>query len=144
MKKLITTVLIALLLTLTLVYAEDSQEMFLQQLQQLQGKELPKGLSFILKDNEKINLIMGTKASYGIQIEDNKVTNISENKYDDFTLEIIATDSAVNTLETSEDPFADLIVLEKQGEITIRSPSFFRNLQLKVLNIFATIANLFA
>ena len=101
MKKVLFLILVlGLLSPIALAQVTDEQK---QQLQLLQGQEVPGIMQKLLADNEQINVIIGEQQTLNVVIESNKVVSVGEGALEENTLDVLVTEGALSQLSTTQD-----------------------------------------
>jgi hypothetical protein len=112
----------------------------------IEGKELPNFLTFIIK-NEKINgyitLNNGEIATLNVIIEDGVITKLEEGESEESTLEVRTNEKTITKIISSENPGLELKKAMDDGNINYKAIGITNQIKVGVLNIVYKIFNWF-
>ena len=119
--------------------AEARQVIQLEQLKQYEDQQVPGIAQKLLSANERINLNIDD-SKLNIILEDYIVKSIQQGSIDDNTIEIITSQSAINSLLASEDVKAAAKELIARKEIQIKTKSFFKKIKFSIAKFLLKFA----
>ena len=119
--------------------AEARQVIQLEQLKQYEDQQVPGIAQKLLSANERINLNIDD-SKLNIILEDYIVKSIQQGSIDDNTIEIITSQSAINSLLASEDVKAAAKELIAKKEIQIKTKSFFKKIKFSIAKFLLKFA----
>ena len=118
---------------------EAAQVIQLEQFKQYEGQQVPGIAQKLLSANERINLKIDD-AQISIILENYIVKSIQQGSLDDNTIEIITSQSAVNSLLSSEDTKATAKELIANKEIQIKPKGFFKKMKFGIAKFLLKFA----
>ncbi|HLC63426.1 MAG TPA: hypothetical protein VJJ21_03840 [Candidatus Nanoarchaeia archaeon] len=119
--------------------AEARQVIQLEQLKQYEDQQVPGIAQKLLSANERINLNIDD-SKLNIILEDYIVKSIQQGSIDDNTIEIITSQSAINSLLSSEDTKTAAKELIARKEIQIKTKSFFKKIKFSIAKFLLKFA----
>ena len=137
--------LIAVLLLLAFLPVVNAQSNFdigavsIEQLQEIAARkniEVPEAAIILVKENERINLIISDTRNLNVVLANYKVSTINEGLLEDSTVDIIATRNAVNQMSTTDNVKETLTELINNKEIEVKPKGFFNKLKIGFAKLF--------
>lgn len=137
--------LIAILLFLAFLPIVNAQSDFdignvsierLQEITATKGLIVPESVRFMVKEDERINLIVKDTINLNVVLENYALTSINEGLLENPTLEIVATRDAVNTVSKSDDAKTTLTEAINSGEIQINPQGFLGKVKFGFAKLF--------
>ncbi|MBS3153588.1 hypothetical protein J4426_03435 [Candidatus Woesearchaeota archaeon] len=137
--------LIAVLLLLAFLPVVNAQSNFdigavsIEQLQEIAARkniEVPEAARILVKENERINLIISDTRNLNVVLANYKVSTINEGLLEDSTVDIIATRNAVNQMSTTDNVKETLTELINNKEIEVKPKGFFNKLKIGFAKLF--------
>ncbi len=155
MKKILTLIFIGIILsttiiaandTITVTYdpevgptAEDYTEAFKNNLDQIDLSEVPAIFQFLLGEPYiNINLVKldGTTLQFGFMISEGKVTEFQEGHYDDADYTLTVDEDNLMKLSSFDNPASGILEMYENGDIKIQAEKFMGKVIQKISNIF--------
>src|SRR3989338_4622289 len=129
MKKLLVVLLfLALLPVATAQNNFDIGAVSIEQIQEIvatKGIVVPESIRFMVKEDERINLIIKDTLELNTVLEGYALTSVNPGLLENPTIEIIATKGAVNAISTSDNVKETLTEAINNGDLKINPKGFF-------------------
>lgn len=107
----------------------------IQELLAQQPIEVPEAARIIVKDDERINLIIQDTRTINAVLENYVVVSVNEGELEDSTLDLLVEPSAIDKLANSEDLKTTLKELLDSKEIQIKPKGFFSKIKFGIVKL---------